>query len=219
MPHEGGPGQQRGRPPAQGPPHRCERRHRQAAGSRPSYGAHLADAVNGPCLCEPAARAPWLRALRRDLYLTDGTKLILTVVGERMDPAGTVKYSRDALALETGRGTRSIQRHLVAAAERGWLQRVRGGHNGAASVYQATMPQQPSRETPTSTQPVSLLSVGAQTSRETPAVSLNRQGERSDRGALDRSAAPIPATTTSSKDRGRPSDIPDPVRCLQSWSA
>lgn len=178
--------------------------------------------MTAPRLCEPAARAPWLRALRRDLWLTDGTKLVLTVVGERMGSDGTVKYRRDDLALEMGRSTRSIQRHLVAAAERGWLQRVRGGHNGATSVYQATTPQQPretARETATSNEPVSLLSVRSRTSWETRGVSLIRQRERSDRGALDRDAAPVVTTTTSGNDRGRPSDIPDPVRCLQSWSA
>ncbi len=165
----------------------------------------------------PAPRNAWLRALRRDLWLSNGTKLALTVMGDRMGHDGTVKYARLDLAAELGRSERAVQRHLRVAIERGWLHRVKGGHNGAVSVYQATLPA-PSRETATSTQRVSLPSAGTEASRETPAVSLNRQGERSDRGAVERGAAPDPATSTGGEEEEQRSYVsPLVLAARKSW--
>lgn len=168
-----------------------------------------------------SAKAAWLRALRRDVYLTDGTKLLLTIIGERMSNDGLVKYSRVDLANELGRSERAIQRHLAAARQAGWLHRVRGGHNGAVSVYQATLPnarRETGRQTPTGTEPVSLPSVRAETSREKPAVSLNRQGERSDRVAVDRNAPPDRATSKSGQEERHPQGVsPLVIAAYESW--
>lgn len=180
---------------------------------------------------QPATRAVWLRVLTRDLLLSDGTKLVLTVLGQRMNAAGLVKYQREHLAEDLGRSTRAITRHLSSAIEAGYLIRQRRGQQHQVAIYQASLPVRGTlretpretepgdlRETPTSTKTVPLRSVERPDLRETPVVSPHRERERSDHGAVDRSASHVPATTKSGNEQTQePSTSPLVLAACESW--
>lgn len=170
----------------------------------------------------PITRTRWSPLVLREPMLTNGTRLLLVVMAERMRPDGQVRYPRPDLAQAAGVSQRQVQRRLAQAVEAGWLHRCVAGHNGRHAVYQATVPlsgtgrsepssgtssgtlDQPSvpvsSGTPTDSLPVPLLSVEPRHVAGHLRSHSRDRASASEHGALDCGAAAVPGTTTSGED-------------------
>lgn len=94
---------------------------------------------------EPVGRFEWERAIR-SAPMPPTRKLLLFIIGTYMARDGTgARPSVSTLAAEAGVGERQVKRHLTAALDELYLERVKRGHRNwqgqaSASVYRATLP-------------------------------------------------------------------------------
>ncbi len=164
---------------------------------------------------EPTSRAVWLRVVRR-AALPDRTKLLLTTLSDEMNASGVAQVTNTRLVQLLGwTHDRSVSRHLAYAFEAGYLVRAGGGHRGFTSVYQATLPGgKVANRSPTGRhtggqigrqlvdalpRAIGDLSERGKVANCSPLLATSiRQSERSEHGAVGRSAAHDPATTATS---------------------